>query len=274
MTWHVEPKMMEAYANGFADDSRAFSIEAHLISCESCRASLAVHADHSVLDDLWSGINDTVRRPTSGPVERVLVAFGLNDHTARLLGATRSLSLSWFLAISVALMFSVAAAHSGDRGFIVFLVVAPLLPLAGVAAAYGPRVDPTYEIGLASPMRSFYLLLIRTAAVVVTTMLLCALAAVALPELNWSAVAWLLPALGLVVAALALATIMAPLPAVAAVAVAWVSITTTAFVFAPTLGNLRSLFAGSLQLLLLIVTLISGVALFIRRDRFEQGEHR
>lgn len=273
MTWHVESRMMEAYARGTADDSRAFSIETHLMSCETCRAGLALHADRRRLDDLWTRINDSVRRPTAGPVERLLVALGINDHTARLLGATRSLSLSWFLAIAVALTFAVAAAHSGDRGFVVFLIVAPLLPLAGVAAAYGPGVDPTYEIGLASPMRSFNLLLIRAAAVLVTTVLLGIVAAFALPELNGTAVVWLLPALGLVAASLALGTFLAPLPSAAIVAVAWVTLTATVLIFAPTSGE-RSLFVGSIQPLLLIITVISGVALLLRRDKFEQGEHR
>jgi hypothetical protein len=274
MTWHVEPRMMEAYANGRADDPHAFSIEAHLMSCETCRSSLALHADRRILDDLWTRINDAVRRPTPGPVEGFLVALGINDHTARLLGATRSLSLSWFLAIAVALTFAVAAAHSGDRGFIVFLVVAPLLPLAGVAAAYGPGVDPTYEIGVASPMRSFNLLLTRAAAVLVTTVLLGTVAALTLPELNWTAVVWLLPSLGLVAAALALATFVAPLPAAAMVGIAWVAVTATGVLLTSTPDELRSLFTGSIQLVLLTVTLIAVVALLLRRDRFEQGEHR
>jgi hypothetical protein len=274
MTWHVEPKMMEAYANGIADEPRAFSIEAHLMSCGTCRANLILHADAARLNDLWARINDIVRHPTPGPVERLLIALGIDDHIARLLGATRSLSLSWFLAIALALTFAVAASHSGERGFIVFLVVAPLLPLAGVAAAYGPGVDPTYEIGLASPMRSFNLLLIRAFAVLVTTMLLGAVAAFALPELNWTAIAWLLPSLGLVAAALALATFISPLPAAVIVAIAWIAATTAGFVLTPAPGELRSLFAGSLQLLLLTITLISGVAVLLRRDKFEQGGRR
>jgi hypothetical protein len=274
MTWHVEPKLIEAYASGLADDPRAFSIEAHLMSCATCRASLASHVDRTRLYGLWARINDIVRRPTLGPIERFLIAVGINDHIARLLGATRSLSLSWFLAITMALTFAVAASHSGERGFIVFLVVAPLLPLAGVAAAYGPGVDPTYEIGLASPMRSFNLLLIRAFAVLVTTMLLGAVAAFALPELNWTAIAWLLPSLGLVAAALALATFISPLPAAVIVAIAWIAVTTAGFVLAPAPGELRSLFAGSLQVVLSTVTLLSGVALMLRHDRFEQGDHR
>ena len=47
-----------------------------------------------------------------------------------------------------------------------FLALAPLLPLAGVAAAFGAALDPTYEIGLAAPLSAVRLLLLRTVAVV------------------------------------------------------------------------------------------------------------
>jgi hypothetical protein len=274
MTWHIEPKLLEAYAKGWVDDARAFSIEAHMGSCSTCRAGVARHVDMARLDDVWMRINDAVGRPARGPVERLLVALGIDDHTARLLGATRSLSVSWFLAIALALAFAVAAAHSGESGYIMFLVVAPLLPLAGVAAAYGPGVDPTYEIGLASPMRSFNLLLIRAAAVLVTTVLLCLAAALLLPAPGWTAAVWLLPSLGLVAGSLALATFIGPLRAAACVAVAWVAVTVTALLLASTSGDLRSIFLGFIQLLLLIITLMSGTVLLLRRDRFEQGVRR
>jgi hypothetical protein len=62
-------------------------------------------------------------------------------------------------------VFAVLAAQvgSGPDASLAFLTVAPLLPLAGIAMAYGPGIDPTYEIGLAAPMRSLRLLL-RAAA--------------------------------------------------------------------------------------------------------------
>lgn len=34
---------------------------------------------------------------------------------------------------------------------ILFLALAPLLPLAGVALSYGPAIDPTYEMAVVSP---------------------------------------------------------------------------------------------------------------------------
>ena len=46
--------------------------------------------------------------------------------------------------------------------------------------AYGPGIDPTYEIGLAAPMRGLRLLL-RAAAVVRASAVLAAAASLALP---------------------------------------------------------------------------------------------
>ena len=78
-----------------------------------------------------------------------------------------------------------------------FLLVAPLLPLAGVAAAYGPLVDPAYELALAAPLGSLRLLLLRAVAVVaVDDAARRWPRALALPGLDWTAAAWLLPSLG------------------------------------------------------------------------------
>jgi class 3 adenylate cyclase len=157
----------------------------------------------------------------TGPVEAALVRVGVPDHVARLLGATPSLRLSWLGATGAALGFSILAAYA-KKDPLIFLVVAPLLPLGGVAAAFGPAVDPTYEIGQACPVPTYRVLLIRATAVLATTSVLAGLASFALPRLDWTAAAWILPSLGLTIAALALATVMAPLRAVTTVALLWV----------------------------------------------------
>src|SRR5439155_1248129 len=82
---------------------------------------------------------------------------GVPDHLARLLAATPSLRVSWFGATVVALGFSILAAY-GKQDPLMFLIVAPILPLAGVAAAFGPHVDPAYEVGLSCPVRTSRLL--------------------------------------------------------------------------------------------------------------------
>ena len=133
-----------------------------------------------------------------------LVRLGVPEHLARLLGATPALRASWLLGCALVLAFAAWAATRRADGLVVFLMLAPLLPVAGVAAAFGPDVDPSYEIGLAAPMRSFGLLLLRALAVLVTTTVMAGIAALALPGLQPSAAAWLLPSLGLTLASIAL----------------------------------------------------------------------
>jgi len=82
--------------------------------------------------------DETSVRVPGGRVERTIVRAGVKEHVARLLAATPSLRLSWFCAGTVAIMFTSWVAQTGQRGLLFFLIVAPLLPVAGVAAAYGP----------------------------------------------------------------------------------------------------------------------------------------
>lgn len=206
MSWHADPALMETYALGVLDQAHASSIEAHLLRCETCRAGIADHVGRARIQSMWDAIEERLEPRRPGAVERFLVWCGVPDHVARLLAATPSLRLSWFAAVAVALGFAAGAAQAGRFGVLLFLVVAPLIPLAGVAVAYGPGVDPTYEVGLAAPMRSFRLLMIRALAVLATSTALVGIAATALPHLGWIAAAWLLPSLGLSAANLALSS--------------------------------------------------------------------
>jgi hypothetical protein len=222
MTWHVPPELLARYAGGDADQAQAFSVEAHLPACPRCREEVAALVDDDLLTRSWEGIELRLDAPRRGPVEAGLARVGVPDHIARLLDATPALRLSWLLACAVVLLFAVWAASEHVHGEYWFLVLAPLLPLAGVAAAYGPDVDPTYELGLAAPMPSSGLLLIRSLAVLVTTGTMAAVAALALDGPQWSAAAWLTPSLGLTLASLALSTRISPAAACGSLAALWV----------------------------------------------------
>ena len=91
-----------------------------------------------------------------------------------------------------------------------------------MAAAYGPLADPTYEIGLASPMSSLRILLIRATAVLLTTFTLIGLFGLGVPSVDWTASAWLVPGLVLTLSSLALATWLPPLVAAGLVSAVWV----------------------------------------------------
>jgi hypothetical protein len=145
-----------------------------------------------------------------GLLERGLVRLGVPDHVARLLASTPSLRLSWLAAAAVAIGFSAWAANAGADGRLVFLAVAPVLPVAGVAAAYGPWADPSHELATATPFSGLRLLLLRTLAVLMVTTIVTAIGGALVPAGEISAFAWALPALALTFASLALATVVAP----------------------------------------------------------------
>lgn len=273
MSWHVEPGALRSYTDGSLAITQQFSIEAHLLSCPACRLSLASFTDRHALERTWDAIEAETSAPRSSPIERGLLRIGVSDHSARLLAATPSLRRSWLIAVGAVLALAVGLAHGAAGGYLFFLAVAPMLPLAGIAAAFGPGIDPTYEIGLAAPLRSFSLLLIRAVAVLVSTMSLGLIAALFLPDITWAAAAWLLPSLALVTSSLALSTFVHPVRAASAIAVVWVvTVGIAAWGVAGELA-LRSVFGGGMQVTVLVVTLAAGSFLFARRDDFETGEH-
>jgi hypothetical protein len=267
MSWHVQSELLERYARGDTDSAQSFSIEAHLPTCPQCCGQIARLVDGARLERAWDGLEERLDAPGRGPVEAALVRLGVREHVARLLGATPALRLSWLLACALVLAFAVWAASRRDEGLALFLVVAPLLPLAGVAAAYGPDVDPTYEVGLAAPMRSFGLLLIRALAVLVTTTAMAGIASLALPGLHWSAAAWLAPSLGLTLASLALATRMSALVACGSLAVLWVLVAGAGWRMA---HEPLVVFGAAGQLTCALVAMVAALVLVLNADRFER----
>ena len=92
-TWHVAPEMMERYAQGDVDVAHAFSVEAHLETCDPCRRLITNSVDEQRLLRMWTQVQDSVASPAKGIVERVLMFFGVKEHVARLLAATPALRL-------------------------------------------------------------------------------------------------------------------------------------------------------------------------------------
>jgi hypothetical protein len=265
--WHADPKILDSYASGRLDVASAYSLEAHLLACGRCRASLSPLMQPAVVARIWSEIEEAVDAPRPGSVERLLRRFGLPDHLSRLLAATPSLRLSWLAGVGVALSFALLAARGDHAGVVVFLAMAPLIPVAGVAAAFGPGIDPTYEVGVAAPLRSFRLLLIRSTAVLAASIVLVGGAAFALPRLDWTAAAWLLPAIALTLATLAASTVAEPLPSAAGVAFGWIFAVTLVGHLA---GNGVAAFHTTGQVLCLGLAAVAGLVLTRRSEAFDR----
>jgi hypothetical protein len=270
--WHAGPELLARYVTGTLERPAAFSVETHLTACAACRATIAMLVDRQRHERMWTRLVERVDAEPDGLVERLLARLGVPSHISRLLTATRSLRLSWLLAVAAVLAFISAAAYRAPsaNGLVWFLVVAPVLPVAGVAAAYGPGIDPSFEIGLTAPMAGLRLLLYRALAVFAATAVLTGAATVALPELGWRAAAWLLPSVGLCAALLALTAELPPRRAAVVVGGGWVVVMlalswwrTGRAVPAP------AMFGAGLQVASVLLALLAVTVVAARRDRFD-----
>jgi hypothetical protein len=222
-TWHADDQLLARYARGDAGALQGASLEQHLIHCGDCRARIATYVDAPPLDLVWARIEEQAQAPAPTLVERVLIRLGVSEPDARLVAVAPSLRTSWLFGLAVTLGFvGLSAAYGGSRGLALFLLVAPLVPVAGVAFAYGPDVDPSHEVGVAVPYSAARLLLLRTAAVLATSLPLVLAAALLLPALSWTAVSWLLPALAFTAVMLAASTWARPTVAGVSLGIAWV----------------------------------------------------
>ena len=262
MTWHAEPSVLRDYAGGSLEDVRALSVEAHLLGCEPCRLRLAELADRPRLDAVWTCVVASVEEPKQTGAERVLRRVGVPEHVARLVAATPSLSGAWIAAVALCLTFAVVAANVGHWGSIGVLALAPLAPVAGVAVAYGPWLDPVYEVSVAAPMSNFTLLLLRASATLASTLLLAGVAGLALPGPAWQAAAWLLPALALSLATVALGSYVSQVAAAVVVTLGWMTVVMLGSAVAD--ERLAAFHLGG-QAVYLAVSLLAGVVLARRR---------
>jgi hypothetical protein len=222
--WHLDEELARRYAENRVPGVLATSVEQHLVTCAPCRALLrpAVPVERRVA--VWTSVLERVEAPPVGRVERLLRRAGLDEPTARLVAVTPLLRTSWLAGTVLVLALALLAAGTGAQAVALFLVLAPVLPVAGVALTFGPGADPAHEIVAGTPYSPVRLLAVRTAVVVSTTFLPAAVAAVLLPVQLGLALAWLLPALALTVGTLALSTRIAPHVAASALGIGWVSL--------------------------------------------------
>jgi hypothetical protein len=160
---HPSPAVIARYAEGGPglDDASVWSVELHLETCADCRAGLASSAGGStraLLDrvavELDRGIEAgpppaRVRRPWSAAHRRWLV-WAL---------------LPW-LSMTIAVLVCALLLEQLQPGMpSLVLLLAPLAPLPGVAAAWSRRTDPAWELIAGTPTAGLAMLLRRAAAV-------------------------------------------------------------------------------------------------------------
>src|SRR3954469_8344305 len=107
------------------------------------------------------GADATLTSDREPAVDRMLIRFGVRDDVARIISATPSLRSSWLLAALGITWFAVWGGNDDPRFVGLVAILAPILPVAGVAAAYGPWADPMFEMTQASPTSGFRVVLVR-----------------------------------------------------------------------------------------------------------------
>jgi len=221
-SWHASTELLDAYVAGALAAWEAASVEQHLNVCAGCRQAIGTQVPRADLDRAWDGVRSTVERPAPPLVIRWAQRLGLPEPTAVLLAAAAALRTAWLSSSVVALGFAaIAAQASGGTTLWPFLLVAPLVPVIGVAVSYGPATDSLESLIVTSPYGRTRLILVRTLAVLTTSLPVAVLIGLMMPGPLWVAAAWLGPAFAMLPVMMTVASFAGPRPAAALVAIAW-----------------------------------------------------
>ncbi|MEO6572127.1 MAG: hypothetical protein ABIO83_11345 [Ilumatobacteraceae bacterium] len=275
MTWHADRGLLTGYANGRLGRAQASSVEAHLMGCAMCRAELAPLADEERLERNLAAIVAVVDRPARRWPERLLVRCGVSDRHTRLVAIVPGARDPWLTSIAIVLVLAAswAAIDGSTREAYLFLVSAPLLAVAAVAAVFATRDDPAREVIVATPMAGLQLLLVRWTAVVMPAFALTGLFAIAVPHIGWTAMGWLLPSVCMAAVTMSLASWLPVRGVAAAVGGVWIAVAAwNALGAAPDeLVERFVAFSPAGQAVLAIATGAAAAVLVVRRERFETG---
>lgn len=245
------------------------------MACATCRAELAPMADAERIDRNLSAIVAIVDQPTRRWPERLLVRCGVSDRHARLIAVVPGARDPWLTSVAVVLMLAAAlgALDGSTRDTFLFLVSAPLLAVAAVAAVFATGDDPAREVVVATPAAGLELLLVRWASVVVPTFALTAVFAAVVPDIGWAAMAWLLPSVCMAVVTMTASSWLPVRAVAAAVSAVWIAAAGRSARGTPPDELIEGFvaFRPAGQAVLAVVTGASVVVLVMRRERFETG---
>jgi hypothetical protein len=157
------------------------------------------------LDQVWIGVAAGVWQRHPGPAERLATRLLRSPGLARALLTTPSLLLGWVIATAVVLIAGVAFTLSTGTPWVALL--APPIAGAGIAYAYGPGIDPAWELSLSMAVSDRMVLLVRALAVFSLNALLGLVASVASGTAAAVTFGWLVPMTAVCALALAAAAL-------------------------------------------------------------------
>ena len=157
------------------------------------------------LDRVWLGVAAQVWHRHPGPVERLAARLLRSPGLARALVTTPSLLLGWVIATVAVLLTGVGFTLGTGMPWVALL--APAVAAAGIAYAYGPGIDPAWELSQSMAVSDRMVLLVRALAVFGMNAALGVVASAASGAAAVVTLGWLVPMTAVCALALAAATV-------------------------------------------------------------------
>jgi hypothetical protein len=264
---HVPSGLLERYVAGAAGLGAdvEWAVEVHLEGCAGCRDRLAEAvargspATTLLLERVRGGLVAEVARSPRMPARRRWLPGRLSRWATPALPPRLGMTV---LVVLAAVGLDLADAAATGRYPSLVLLLAPVAPLLGVAAAWSRGLDPAHELVVASPRAGLELVLRRTVVIL----------AVVIPALGvagWlvgtSPARWLLPCLAFTVGALALGEVVGLHRAATGLALGWAAVAV-----APSLATARPpvLLAAATLPGWAAATVVVAIVLVVRRGAY------
>jgi len=143
------------------------------------------------LDRVWAGVAAEVWRRHPGWLERTAARLLRSPGLARALLTTPSLLVPWL--VSTVVVFGAGALLRLGPGQPAVWLLAPAIAAVGIACAYGPGIDPAWELCYSMPVSERMVLLTRAVAVFAVNAVLGLVASAASGAAASLTFGWLLP---------------------------------------------------------------------------------
>jgi hypothetical protein len=157
------------------------------------------------LDKVWLGIATQVWRRHPGPLERAAGRLLRSPGLARALLTTPSLLVPWLVATVVVLGAGATATLGTGQPLVALL--APAVAGVAIAYAYGPGIDPAWELSCSMAVSDRMVLLVRALAVFAVNAALGLVASAVSGSAAAVTLGWLVPMTAVCALALAVATV-------------------------------------------------------------------
>ncbi|WIY05719.1 zf-HC2 domain-containing protein [Amycolatopsis mongoliensis] len=222
---HASDELIAEYVAGYGlPADRLWGLEAHLETCRACRARLAdVAPVQPVVDLVWNRLGVEIELsgvPFHGQPVRPRARY--RSRRRWLDTWVTPVMLPWLGMIVLVTLLAALLDHFGESVLKVTAVqlLAPVLPVLGVAASWARGLDPAYEVVVATPRAGLYLIARRTLAVLLVVLPVLGVAG----WLTGTALAlWLLPSLAFTTGTLALGGLIGVTRAAYVLIAVWVA---------------------------------------------------